>query len=100
MNDECPEFLAGISITGITRIDVALEGDWNATVKTVWTRDRGFLGFTDIHRSHPNFRPSIELYFDDHWIGIHCYQRRGNLYHFDENYALRIINHVSKETGL
>jgi hypothetical protein len=38
-----PKLLEEISLTNLHRIDVALEGDWNSTVVTVWTRKDRFL---------------------------------------------------------
>ena len=47
-----PAILIDASLDGLLRIDVALEGDWNATVTTVWTRDRGRLGFDSVVQRH------------------------------------------------
>jgi hypothetical protein len=83
-----PKLLEEISLTNLHRIDVALEGDWSSTVVTVWTRKNRFLGF------HEVFKPSVELYFDNSWVGIHCFKRVDNMNVFDKELALRIIDYV------
>jgi hypothetical protein len=60
-----------IPLKCIKRIDIALEGNWNPTVTTVWTRKDGFVGFSKVRKQHIKYKPSIELYFDDCWVGIH-----------------------------
>ncbi len=83
--------LNNFSLDGLTRIDVGMEGDWNPSVVTVWSRDRGLLGFDRVARRHHVFKPSIELYFEDGWIGVHCYTRIDDQNHFDESKAREII---------
>lgn len=73
-----------------------MEGDWSPSVVTIWDRKKGFMGFSGFNGSHPVHRPSLELYYEGAWIGIHCYQRVDNRNIFDEDQALRIINLVEK----
>jgi len=95
---DLPKILMDISYHDVKRIDVGLEGNWNPTVVTVWSKEKGFLGFFSVPRSHAEFKPSIELYFSDTWVGIHCYKKCDKSYVFDEKLALRIIEFVSKNT--
>ncbi|MDI6763689.1 MAG: hypothetical protein QME83_11740 [Thermodesulfobacteriota bacterium] len=89
-----PKLLEEIPLTNLNRIDVALEGDWSSTVLTVWTREERFLGFSGVATSHEIFRPSIELYFVDSWVGIHCFKRVDEKYVFDDQMALAIIDYI------
>jgi len=95
LKSDLPQILNHISLRDLKRIDVALEGNWNPTVATVWSKDKGFLGFSGVVKSHPKYKPSVELYFDHIWIGIHCYRELDKQYVFDENLALRIIEFAS-----
>jgi hypothetical protein len=65
------KILNDISLRGLMRIDAALEGNWNPTVTTVWTKKKGFIGFSSVTHSHPDLKPSLELYYKDRWIGLH-----------------------------
>lgn len=94
-----PKILKEISLDDLERIDVALEGDWSPTVVTVWSRERGLQGFSGITRSHETYKPSLELYFGDTWVGIHCFKRVDNQNVFDEEFALRVIGHVENIAG-
>lgn len=89
-----PKLLEEISLTNLHRIDVALEGDWSSTVVTVWTRKDRSLGLSEVRMSHEVFKPSVELYFDNSWVGIHCFKRVDNMNVFDNELALRIIDYV------
>ena len=89
-----PKLLEEISLTNLHRIDVALEGDWSSTVVTVWTRKDRFLGLSEVRMSHEVFKPSVELYFDNSWVGIHCFKRVDNMNVFDKELGLRIIDYV------
>ncbi len=94
---EIQSIIREISLDTIQRIDLALEGDWNPTVVTVWTRDQGELGFAKVTRSHPTNKPSLELYFTDTWLGIHCCTRTAGQNVFDEEFASRIIDYVESK---
>lgn len=81
-------------LSELTRIDVGLEGDWSPTVTTVWTRDGGMLGLERVVREHASFKPSLELYFRDGWIGVHCFRRIGGINVFDEDILRTVIDDV------
>jgi hypothetical protein len=93
-----PSIVGEISLKKIKRIDSALEGDWNSTLVTIWTPDKGMINLSKVIRVHPEFKPSLELYFEDAWIGFHCYKRTNGEYVFDEKLAKKIIHYV--ETNL
>ncbi|NIQ39761.1 MAG: hypothetical protein GTN81_14405 [Proteobacteria bacterium] len=99
-NRGLPRILTDLSYEDLARIDVAMEGDWNATVVTVWSRERGLLGFSRVSRSHPTYKPSLELYFEDTWVGIHCFKRIDNQNVFDEELAIKVIASVEKASGV
>lgn len=96
MNDpnRIPLIVREIPLDGILRVDVALEGDWNRTVATVWTRDGGRSGFSAVARSHPTFKPSLELYLEAAWVGIHCFMRVAGDNVFDEELAAEVLEYV------
>lgn len=101
MASNLPAVLSEISLTGLKRIDVSLEGDWSARVTSVWAREAGFLGFSAVARQHPTHKPSLELYFEDYWVGCHCFRRVHGQNVFDEELARRIIDHVeARSPGL
>lgn len=90
------KILDDISLHNLKRIDAALEGNWNPTVTTIWTRERGFIGFDSVIRSDSELKPSLELYFENHWIGLHCYREIDQQNVFDEPLAIRIIEYIDK----
>lgn len=94
---EIPKIVREISLPEIQRIDVALEGAWSQSVFTVWTRAAGFKSFSDQVLSHQIFKPSLELYFENYWLGIHCYNLIDNIFIFDTEFALEIIRFIEKE---
>jgi len=91
-----PLIIHEISMNTIQRIDVALEGDWSPTVVTVWLREQGLIGFSEVTRSHPKNKPSLELYFKDSCLGIHCFYRIDGQNVFDEEFSTRIIEYVER----
>ena len=91
-----PAAIAALSMQGIRRIDLALEGAWSETVRPIWTPDAGFLGFSAAPAPHPTRRPAIELYFDGWWIGIHCHEKRNGLFVVDRERAMAIVVHVER----
>lgn len=95
-----PDVLEKIALKDLTRIDAALEGNWNPTVTTVWTKKDGFIGFSKVKKSHGTFKPSIELYFKDSWIGIHCFKQMNNTNVFDEKFAMGILDFIMKKLGM
>jgi hypothetical protein len=94
MGAPIPGILEGLRLDGLVRIDAALEGDWNPTVRTVWTRDAGRRTPDEPLPSHPSFKPSLELYFDDHWVGIHCYRCIDGRNVFDGELAQAVIGFI------
>ena len=86
--------LSACPLENLTRIDIGLEGDWSPTVRTVWRRNDGRLSQTDVAREHESYKPSLELYFVDGWIGLHCFRRVGNVNVLDESTVERAINDV------
>ncbi|MDE1873594.1 MAG: hypothetical protein KGI04_00535 [Candidatus Micrarchaeota archaeon] len=89
--------LRGIPLKGIRRIDAALEGNWNSTVTPIWDRKSGTSGFSKVIKWHKKYKPSIELYFDDYWIGLHCYKKKEGKNVFDEKLALKVIDYVNRQ---
>jgi hypothetical protein len=89
-----PLIIRKFPLSGIHKVIAALEGDWNATMVTVWTRSTGTLGFSAVTRSHPTFKPSLELYFGDTWLGIHCFKRINGENIFDEEFALTLLEYI------
>ena len=89
-----PGILAGLPLDGLVRIDAALEGDWNGTVTTVWTREKGRLGFHSVAGPHPDYKPSLELYFTGAWVGIHCFVVSNGQNMFDEPFARGIVDYI------
>ena len=96
---ELRSLLSACPLEDLTRIDVGLEGDWSPTVRTVWTRDGGRSGFSDVAREHRSHKPSVELYFVDGWIGLHCFRRIGNVNVLDETMVERVIDDVENAIG-
>jgi hypothetical protein len=66
------------------------------TVVTVWRPGQSEPDFSDVVREHPSFRPSLELYFEGSWLGLHCFRRDGDLSRFDEAMARSLIDQVRK----
>jgi hypothetical protein len=91
---DIPLIVREIMLNTIQRIDVGLEGNWSPTVVTVWSREHGEIGFSEAILSHPDNKPSLELYFEDSWLGIHCFNRINGKNVFDEVFATRIIEFV------
>ena len=91
---ELRPLLSTCPLDELTRIDFGLEGNWSPTVTTVWTRESGRQGQTDVVREHEFFKPSLELYFVDGWIGLHCFSRVGNANVFDEDLLEHVIDDV------
>ncbi|MFX0199439.1 MAG: hypothetical protein ACFFCW_25230 [Candidatus Hodarchaeota archaeon] len=61
---------------------------------TIWTRNKGKLGFSKVTRTHSTHKPSLELYFENAWFGIHCFNRINGENVFDEEFALQILEYV------
>jgi hypothetical protein len=97
---ELSALLSACSLDDLTRIDVGLEGDWSPTVKTVWTRNDGRLNLSVVVREHESFKPSLELYFVDGWIGLHCCCWDGQVNVLDESLVERVIDDVEAAIAL
>ncbi|MFC1534186.1 hypothetical protein ACFL7M_12560 [Thermodesulfobacteriota bacterium] len=91
---DIPMIVREISLNGIQRVVAALEGDWNPTMVTVWTCNKGKFGFSKVTRTHSIYKPSLELYFENVWLGIHCFNRINGENVFDEKFALQILEYV------
>lgn len=92
-----PSVVQEISLDAILRIDYSLEGDWSGNVKTIWSKTDGFLSYDGILKSHAENIPSIELYFEGYWLGIHCFNRIDGQNVFDEAKSDAIIQYVSEQ---
>ncbi len=95
-----PSIIREISYDGIQRVVAGLEGDWNPTMVTIWTRNKGTLGFSHVTRAHSTFKPSLELYFKRSWVGIHCYKRINGYNVFDEENAAEILKYITVKCRL
>lgn len=91
--------LNGIQLDGILRIDAALEGDWSGTVVTVWRRGENEPDFSQVALEHPEYRPSLELYFEGRWVGGHCFRREGDQNRLDVEKARALVNEVVRRLG-
>ena len=92
-----PKLIRDISLNKLKRIDVGLEGNWNSSVVTIWTRNEGLIDSCRFNESDTVYKPSLELYFEDGWIGIHCYKQLSNRNVFNRDFALKIIQFVEKK---
>jgi hypothetical protein len=86
--------LDGVPLDGILRIDAALEGNWSGTVVTVWRRGQIEPDFSQVVLEHPEYHPSLELYFEGRWVGVHCFRREGDQNRFDQEKARALVNEI------
>lgn len=91
------EWIGRLPLGSLDRIDVALEGSWSETVRTVW-RPGDAAPDLGSPLSHPSLVPSLELYWDGAWLGLHCYRRAGELNVLDEELARAMVAAVSDAT--
>jgi len=96
---DLPAVIRGISLDGIIRIDLGLEGDWSGSVIPIWSRRDGFVGFDGAVLSHSTHRPSLELYFEGAWVGVHCFTHEDGSNVFDRALADRVIEWVEESVG-
>ncbi len=96
-NDKIPQVVKLLNLSNIKRIDYSMEGDWNANIVVIWERKKGVLDYSGITRSHYIHKPTIELYFENHWVGLHCYKNVEGNNLFDEDYALLIIKYIETQ---
>jgi len=94
-----PRWLSGVPIDRVIRIDVGLEGSWSETVRQVWSPSTGFTGFEQAPRCHSEYRPALELYLADGWIGIPCYRVSDGQNVLDEAKARRLVELVESCAG-
>jgi len=95
--NDIPDLVRSVPLDGILRIDVGLEGDWSPTVVTVWSREAGFMAFSGVIESHPTYKPSLELYFQGVWLGIHCFNRTNDENVFNKDFARQVIDYVGSK---
>lgn len=94
-----PRWLRSVPLDRVIRIDVGLEGNWSETVRQVWSPSKGFTGFEQVPRCHSEYRPALELYLVDGWIGIQCFQVSDGQNVLDEPKARRLVELVESCTG-
>ncbi len=99
MSENVHSLVRAIPLDGVERIDVGLEGDWSGTVVTVWTRDQGLIGFDQAVPSDADHKPSAELYFDDAWVGVHCFRVDGGRNVLDEDLVMQLVQQVESGMG-
>ena len=98
-SDSLPDWLTVFPVDRVVRIDVGLEGNWSETVRQVWSRSAGFTGFEEVARSHPEYRPAVELYLADGWIGVHCSRVIDGQNVLDEAKARLLVEYVETRRG-
>lgn len=98
--EKIPQIIQENSLDSFQRIDVGLEGNWNPTVVILWTPDAGLIELSSVIKSHPIFKPSLELYFKDSWLGVHCFDRINSENVFNENLAKEIIKYIEIKSKL
>jgi hypothetical protein len=89
-----PRWLRLVPVERVIRIDVGLEGKWSETVRPVWSQTAGFLGFEQVPYSHSEYRPALELYLDEGWIGLPCFKIHGGRNVLDEARARQVVDYV------
>ncbi len=94
MDEQLRQIFEGLPWSKLRRIDAAFEGDWNATVRTAWSRDSDVVDLPDETWVTDRFQPSIELIFDDTWLGIRCTRSVGGMNVLDVDRAAAIVNYV------
>ena len=92
-----PAILNSIDYSLLSRIDLALEGNWNSTVRVLWTKEKCLAVIDCSDLTHEWMKPSIELYFKSEWIGIHCYKQANGKNVYDADCAREIINYIEKK---
>jgi hypothetical protein len=97
--EEIRALIRRLSLDELVRIDAGLEGAWSETVTTVWTRERGLLGFGGVPAGHSAHVPSLELMFPNYWVGVRCFVRDRDQNVFDETFARAVIDLVERRLG-
>lgn len=88
-----------LSLAGLQRIDAGLEGAWSETASPIWHAGRRGARLRDVPKSHARYRPSLELVFRQHWVGLHCYRPLDDRYVFDEDLARAVVRYVDLVLG-
>jgi hypothetical protein len=88
-----PDLVRRVPLDGILRIDVGLEGEWSGTVTTIWSPGKP-VDVGNVTRFHRVHKPSLELYFEGAWVGLHCFDRADGLNVFDEELAREIVSFI------
>jgi hypothetical protein len=97
--EEIRALIGRLSLDELVRIDAGLDGAWSDTVTTVWTRERGLLGFGGAPTGHSDQVPSLELMFPNYWVGVRCFVRDRDRNVFDETFATAVIDLVERRLG-
>ena len=94
ISESIPRWLRSVPVDRVIRIDVGLEGNWSETVRQVWSRSTGFTGFEQVPHCHSEYRPALELYLAEWWIGIPCFRVSDGQNVLDEAKARRLVEYV------
>ena len=89
-----PSIISAIPLNGIQKVIAALEGDWNRTMVTLWDSKKKLIDFSPVKLVHPTLKPSVELYFEHSWVGIHCFKRIKRKNVFDEKFAKSLLEYI------
>ena len=60
----------------------------------IWLRSAGRLDADPVTTRHPRFRPSLELYFEGAWVGLHCYREEQDGLVLDEERMEEVLRWV------
>lgn len=93
--DAWRSILGAIEMDSLTQIDAGVEGRWADTVVTVWTPADGLSLDRALHLRDPERKPSLELMFPAHWVGVHCFTTSGGGFALDADAAKDIIAYVA-----
>ncbi len=96
-NIKIPEIIKIIDLSDIIRIDYALEGDWDNTVQVIWRKGDEKMNLDTIIKMHKKYEPTIEVFFEEYFIGIMCYKKTKEYFEFDKKKAQAIFQHIKKK---
>ena len=91
-----PAWLPESVLEHVRRIDLGVEGAWSQSVRCVWTREGTAAGTLEGLPAGPGLRPSLELYMDGGWVGVHCARREGGVQVLDADLAREWIRLVAE----
>jgi hypothetical protein len=67
------ELVGPLPLDRMLRIDVVVDtGRWRRTVRTIWSSDKRSWDIRGIGHGYEIFDWSLELVFDDYWVGLRC----------------------------